>query len=272
MTIRLASISGLLLALAGIAGCAPLGMQDTADRCRATDWYEYGWHDSWLGLPAAARGGLFAACGRLGYLPDVEAYRAGRAAGLRRYCTAEGGYAAGREGRSYHHVCPPHLEAAFLEGYARGRRARPAYSERYQSFGIAPGHRPYYRDRHWQRRRYYDDWRDDRDDRDDDWRDGGDDHDDDSDNRDDDRDDRDDDRADDRDRPDLDRDRGDALRREQRVIREREEDPDRETERRNDGRGESEIREIEHDRGDDGGDRDNEEPAPEPKEELKESG
>ena len=88
---------------------------------------------------------------------EIAAYQAGRAEGLRSYCTLENGYEAGYAGRRYRDVCPPELEIAFLQGYQQGRKERPrdyypyyglgfgyGYS-RYPYFGFRFGHRGYYR-------------------------------------------------------------------------------------------------------------------------------
>ena len=71
----------------------------------------------------------------LGHPADIEAYEAGRAEGLREYCTVENGYQVARQGRSYRDVCPPDLETGFLQGYEQGRKDRLRdHAYRYPSY------------------------------------------------------------------------------------------------------------------------------------------
>lgn len=115
-----------LLALAVLipAGCTRVPVQEPAEVCPAADWHEYGRNDGLLGVSAEARIELFAECRALGHPPDLDAYQAGRAEGLREYCTVENGYQVARQGRSYRDVCPPELETGFLQGYEQGRKDR----------------------------------------------------------------------------------------------------------------------------------------------------
>lgn len=107
------------------AACVVVPPAERAASCRATDWYSYGRNDGLLGVPVSERAAHFSDCAGLGYPADRAAYQAGHADGLRDYCTAANGYEEGYSGRRYRNVCPPQLEAAFLQGYAQGRSARP---------------------------------------------------------------------------------------------------------------------------------------------------
>lgn len=60
------------------------------------------------------------ACADAGYPADAEAYQSARAEGLKIYCTAEGGFAAGRSGGKYEGVCRGLDEATFLTSFALG--------------------------------------------------------------------------------------------------------------------------------------------------------
>lgn len=139
---RIALGLGLLaLAALGLAGCASVSPAQRASFCQRVDWHDYGRNDGLLGVPVDQRTGLFADCRKLGYPPDMKAYKAGRAEGLKQYCTVESGYDAGRAGRDYHQVCPPQAEIGFLQGYNEGRRdRRQAYPvQPYFGFGLGVG-------------------------------------------------------------------------------------------------------------------------------------
>ncbi len=131
--------AALVLAALGVAACTTGATQDRAALCPTVDWYEYGRNDARLGVPASERTELFADCRELGYAPDVAAYRAGRAEGLRAYCTLENGYELGLQGRRYRDVCPPELEIAFLQGYNEGRRERGRSYRVRPRFGFSLG-------------------------------------------------------------------------------------------------------------------------------------
>lgn len=125
-------------ALALVAGCTTLSPEERASACAATDWHRYGVNDGKLGVPASERADMFADCARLGHQADVTAYQAGRAEGLKEYCTAESGYEVGRRGRGYENVCPPELAPDFLQGLAQGREDRPDVMV-YPGIGIGIG-------------------------------------------------------------------------------------------------------------------------------------
>jgi len=128
-----------LIAVAALmAGCATTTPEERAQACAATDWQRYGENDGRLGVPFGDREEVFQDCGALGHPPDLEAYRAGRMAGLAVYCTAVSGYEVGYSGRRYARVCPPETEPDFLQGYRRGRKERPALAIS-PSIGIGVG-------------------------------------------------------------------------------------------------------------------------------------
>jgi hypothetical protein len=106
---RRPSASLLVLLFAASTGCAPL----TAQRCAQADAYAAGVADGRAGRPADD------ACGA-GTADDAARYAAGRAAGLREYCTIENGVRAGRSGAAYRDVCADAGEQAFLSGYYLG--------------------------------------------------------------------------------------------------------------------------------------------------------
>lgn len=90
--------------------------------CRQVDWYEQGIRDGAYGYDSGRVISHTEACGKLGIVPDRKAYFDGREQGLRRYCTAESGYNAGRYGRHYAGVCVGRGEPEFLNGYQQGRQ------------------------------------------------------------------------------------------------------------------------------------------------------
>jgi len=116
-----------LLAFAPLiaAACTVVPPEERAAACRATDWHQFGYNDGLLGVLSSERTQRFADCIELGVPVDTAAYAAGRAEGLRQYCTVQNGYDVGRAGRRYEKVCPPDLEPGFLQGYDRGWAERP---------------------------------------------------------------------------------------------------------------------------------------------------
>jgi hypothetical protein len=125
-------------ALALAAGCTTVPPEQRAAACAQTDWYDYGVNDGVLGVPVSDRVDMFEDCTELGQPADVASYEAGRTEGLKEYCTVENGYEVGYSGRRYEEVCPPELEADFLQGLAQGRDERP-YHALYPSIGIGIG-------------------------------------------------------------------------------------------------------------------------------------
>ena len=100
------------------AGCATLSEKE----CRSADWHQIGFNDGREGFVRARVEDHSEACSKTGVSVDRDRYFAGREAGLRQYCTPEGGFRAGSEGKSYSEVCPPALAPAFLSRYEAGKR------------------------------------------------------------------------------------------------------------------------------------------------------
>jgi len=93
----------------------------TKDECRAVDWRTVGYEDGVAGYSGERIGEHRKACAEYGVTPDLDAYRAGRAEGLREYCQPRNGYRAGVNGAVYHDSCPADLAPAFAEAYDSGR-------------------------------------------------------------------------------------------------------------------------------------------------------
>jgi ribosome modulation factor len=120
---RTLATAGLRVALLGMA-CTALvacSSQMSKDECRTVDWRTVGYEDGVAGQPGDRIGEHRRACAEHGVTPDLNAYLAGRADGLREYCQPHNGYRAGASGRIYHDVCPAELAAAFEQAYDEGR-------------------------------------------------------------------------------------------------------------------------------------------------------
>lgn len=109
-------VAGALLA----AGCSTATL--TKDECRTVDWRTVGYEDGVAGRSGERIGQHRKACAEYGIAPDLEAYRAGRADGLREFCQPHNGYRAGVNGTPYYDSCPPDLAPAFVEAYDSGRQ------------------------------------------------------------------------------------------------------------------------------------------------------
>jgi ribosome modulation factor len=95
--------------------------QMSKDECRTVDWRTVGYEDGVAGRPGDRIGEHRRACAEHGITPDLNAYLAGRAEGLKEYCQPYNGYRAGASGRTYYDVCPAGMAAAFQQAYDEGR-------------------------------------------------------------------------------------------------------------------------------------------------------
>jgi len=91
------------------------------DECLAVDWRTIGYEDGVAGRSGERIGLHRKACAEHGVTPDLEAYRAGRAEGLREFCQPHNGYRAGVNGVIYYDSCPDDLAPAFVAAYDSGR-------------------------------------------------------------------------------------------------------------------------------------------------------
>jgi len=91
------------------------------DECRTVDWRTVGYEDGVAGQPGDRIGAHRRACAEHGVTPDLNAYLAGREAGLREYCQPHNGYRAGVNGYTYYDTCPTDLAPAFEQAYDEGR-------------------------------------------------------------------------------------------------------------------------------------------------------
>lgn len=100
-----------------LSGCASMSKEE----CRYVDWRTVGYEDGAAGRPVSRLGEHRRACADHGVTPDLAAYEAGRAAGMREFCQAHNGYRVGASGQVYYGTCPADLAPAFERGYDQGR-------------------------------------------------------------------------------------------------------------------------------------------------------
>jgi hypothetical protein len=108
------------VAILVLVGCSHATL--TKDECRTVDWRTVGYEDGVAGRPADQVGLHRRACAEHGVKPDLDAYLAGRNAGLREFCQPYNGYRAGAGGAEYYDSCPPELAPAFEAAYESGRQ------------------------------------------------------------------------------------------------------------------------------------------------------
>ncbi|SNY90329.1 Protein of unknown function [Cohaesibacter sp. ES.047] len=106
----------LLILAPLLAGCASLSQEE----CATGDWTSIGSVDANQGHPKSRLADHQKACKRYDITPDAEKYLAGYKTGLGSYCTPANGFQVGRNGYSYHKICPAESEPVFLKGYLRG--------------------------------------------------------------------------------------------------------------------------------------------------------
>ena len=105
-----------LLALLALTGCATL----TADQCRIADWRALGVEDGAKGYGETRFLSYAKDCADASVTPDRLAWEAGRAEGLKRFCTPEGAYSAGADGRPFRGICAPETQEQ-LAALEKGR-------------------------------------------------------------------------------------------------------------------------------------------------------
>ena len=111
-------VATLLSAVTVLASCSATMSKE---ECRAVDWRTIGYEDGVAGYSGERIGQHRKACAEYGVTPDLNAYRAGRAEGLREYCQPHNGYRAGVSGAPYYDSCPAELAPAFVAAYQSGR-------------------------------------------------------------------------------------------------------------------------------------------------------
>ena len=111
-------LTGLALACLGLSSCATTLSRN---ECQSMEWRIVGYEDGAAGQPGSQIGAHRKACAEHGVSPDFDAYQAGRAEGLREFCTATNGYRIGAAGGQYAGACPAEREEPFLRAFSEGR-------------------------------------------------------------------------------------------------------------------------------------------------------
>lgn len=106
-----------MLGAAALSGCA--SVPDAT--CASVDWYALGVDDGTDGRSLDYLASHDNQCVAGAAEADLDAYRAGRLAGLADYCTMESGLELARSGARYAGVCPVEVEGDFLTGFRLGR-------------------------------------------------------------------------------------------------------------------------------------------------------
>ena len=112
-------VSGVLMGAAlGLSACASGLSQDD---CLYADWRAIGYEDGARGYAADAVSAYRKSCvKKAGVVPDMDAYLAGREAGLQHYCVASNGFAEGARGAVFRGVCTGPKASVFALAYQRG--------------------------------------------------------------------------------------------------------------------------------------------------------
>lgn len=101
-----------------IASCAPI----SEEQCRGGNWQAIGFADGTKGRDASIVGTYAETCAEFGATPDLQAYTAGRQAGLLQYCTPANAYDLGRRGRRIAPVCTADSTLAMQPAHRTGLR------------------------------------------------------------------------------------------------------------------------------------------------------
>lgn len=107
----------MALGLLAGAGCTTLNK----DECLQADWHGIGQEDGRRGYPVSRIGLHREACADFQVKPQLQAYQAGHAEGLREYCRPPVGYRLGLRAGHYAGVCPAALETEFVAAYEYGK-------------------------------------------------------------------------------------------------------------------------------------------------------
>ena len=115
LALKLAMLAGFGVALSACAS----GM--SKNECLTADWRAIGYEDGLRGLDASAVSGRRQACAnKANVTADMDAYLAGREAGLSEFCRPANGFEYGSRGQRYAGVCAGKNEAPFVVAYQRG--------------------------------------------------------------------------------------------------------------------------------------------------------
>jgi len=108
------------MCLLALAGCGGGQQEKKSAECLTADWWSIGYEDGSRGASPEYFTTHRKTCAQFGVTADITAWLAGRDEGLLNYCKPQNGYRLGAGGYRYANVCPPHLEAAFVDAHADG--------------------------------------------------------------------------------------------------------------------------------------------------------
>ncbi len=107
----------LVSSISLIASCTTMSKRE----CETADWNKVGYRDALVGWTATdAFKRRKNDCSEYGAEANKDEYASGYTAGLKTFCTYEGGIAFGHSEASYRDQCPKQLETEFLKGYRLG--------------------------------------------------------------------------------------------------------------------------------------------------------
>jgi len=86
---------GLVITL-GLGGCASM----SESQCKVADWGRVGLTDGASGAPEGRLADYTEDCGKIGVVPNAQAYRQAWDVGIQRFCTAGNGWREGLEGHA----------------------------------------------------------------------------------------------------------------------------------------------------------------------------
>jgi len=90
------SATFLMLLLLVLSGCKSMSESE----CKVADWGRVGVNDGARGEPERRLAAYTDDCGKIGVVPNAQAYRQGWDVGIKRFCTAANGWREGVEGHS----------------------------------------------------------------------------------------------------------------------------------------------------------------------------
>lgn len=105
-----------LLVLLGVSSCATMDKSE----CLQADWQMIGMEDGAAGRQLSYIGTRRKDCAEHGVTPNLDQYNAGRAEGLKQFCTYKNGYRHGSNGNSNSDVCQGALQGPYADGFNKG--------------------------------------------------------------------------------------------------------------------------------------------------------
>lgn len=116
----------LSLGVLSLSGCATI----SEEACQSGSWQDIGFQDGEKGRSRSRLADISKTCAKYGVTPDRTAYIRGLEDGLRRYCTPDNGFTAGRNGNSPNYECEAGAYSDYLDAHADGLVVYDLYAER----------------------------------------------------------------------------------------------------------------------------------------------